>query len=102
MENPIYLTFSPIVTNLEILNKNKAILTVTFGDLLPDYNADDGEFEIKAEINSNTKIECKGLIVEHVEQLKEVSLDIIKIKLDKNTINNEIPVITYFNSSNGN
>ena len=102
LENPIYLTVSPIGTNLEILNKNKAILTVTFGDLLPDYNADGGEFEIKAEINSNTKIECKGLIVEHVEQLKDVSLDIIKIKLDKNTINNEIPVVTYFNSSNGN
>ena len=102
LENPIYLTVSPIGTNLEILNKNKAILTVTFGDLLPDYNTDSGEFEMKVEINSSTKIECKGLIVEYVEQLKEVSLDIIKIKLDRNTINNEIPVVTYFNSSNGN
>ena len=87
---------------MEILNKNIAILTVTFGDLLPDYNTDSGEFEMKVEINSSTKIECKGLIVEYVEQLKEVSLDIIKIKLDRNTINNEIPVVTYFNSSNGN
>lgn len=33
LENPIYLTVSPIGTNMEILNKNKAILTVTFGDL---------------------------------------------------------------------
>lgn len=102
LENPIYLTVSPIGTNMEILNKNKAILTVTFGDLLPDYNNDGGEFEMKVEINSNTKIECKGLIVEYVEQLKNVSLDIIKIKLDRNTINNEIPIVTYFNSSNGN
>ncbi len=102
LENPIYLTVSPIGTNMEILNKNKAILTVTFGDLLPDYNTDGGEFELKVEINSNTKIECKGLVVEYVEQLKDVTLDIIKIKLDKNTINNEIPVVTYFNSSNGN
>ena len=102
LENPIYLTVSPIGTNMEILNKNKAILTVTFGDLLPDYNTDGGEFELKVEINSNTKIECKGLVVEYVEQLKDVTLDSIKIKLDKNTINNEIPVVTYFNSSNGN
>ena len=102
LENPIYLTVSPIGTNMEIVDKNKAILTVTFGDLLPDYNTDGGEFEMKVEINSNTKIECKGLIVEYVEQLKDVSLDIIKIKLDRNTINNEIPIVTYFNSSNGN
>ena len=102
LENPIYSTISPIGTNMEILNKNKAILTVTFGDLLSDYNTDGGEFEMKVEINSNTKIECKGLIVEYVEQLKDVSLDIIKIKLDRNTINNEIPIVTYFNSSNGN
>ena len=102
LENPIYLTVSPIGTNMEILNKNKAMLTVTFGDLLPDYNTDGGEFEMKVEINSNTKIECKGLVVDYVEQLKNVSLDIIKIKLDKNTINNEVPIVTYFNSSNGN
>lgn len=57
---------------------------------------------MKVEINSNTKIDCKGLIVQYVEQLKDVSLDIIKIKLDKNTIDNEIPIVTYFNSSNGN
>ena len=55
---------------------------------------------MKVEINSNTKIECKGGI-NNIEQLGDVSLDIIKIKLDKNTINNEIPVATYFMSSNG-
>lgn len=77
-------------------------MTITFGDLLPDYNSDGGEFELKVEINYNTKIECKGLIVENLEQLKDVSLDIIKIKLDSNTINNEIPITTYFMSSNGN
>ena len=101
LEDPLYLTVSPIGTNMEIVNKNKAILTVTFDDLLPDYNTDGGEFEMKVEINSNTVIECKGGI-NKLEQLKDVSLDIIKIKLDKNTIDNEIPIVTYFNSSNGN
>lgn len=101
LEYPIYLTVSPIGTNMEILNKNKAILTVTFGDLLPDYNTDGGEFELKVELNSNTVIECKGGF-NRIEQLGDVALDIIKIKLDKNTIDNEIPIVTYFNSSNGN
>ena len=52
-------------------------------------------------IDRLVKIEFKG-IVSTAEQLEEVTLDIIKIKLDKNTIYNEIPTVTYFNSSNGN
>ena len=101
LEKPIYTTVSPVGINMEIINKNKAILTITFDDLLPNYNVDSEKFEMKVEINSNTVIECKGGI-NSVEQLKDVTLDIIKIKLDKNTINNEIPAATYFMSSNGN
>ena len=101
LENPLYLTVSPVGTNMEIVNKDKAILTITFDDLLPDYNTDGGKFEMKVEINSDTVIECKGGI-NKIEQLDDVSLDIIKIKLDKNTIDNEIPIVTYFMSSNGN
>lgn len=100
LEDPIYLTVSPIGTNMQIINKDKAILNITFNDLLPDYNNDGGNFETKVEINSNTVIECKGGI-NKIEQLGDVSLDIIKIKLDKTTINNEIPVATYFMSNNG-
>lgn len=37
-----------------------------------------------------------------IEQLKDADLSIIKIRLDKNTINNEIPIATYFISSDGN
>ena len=101
LENPLYLTVSPVGTNMEIVNKDKAILTITFDDLLPDYNTDGGKFEMKVEINSDTVIECKGGI-NKIEQLDEVALDIIKIKLDKNTIDNEIPIVTYFMSNNGN
>lgn len=100
LEDPIYLTVSPVGTNMEIVNKNKAILTITFDDLLPDYNNDE-KFEMKIEINSNTLIECKGGI-NKIEQLGDVDLDIIKIKLDKNIIDNQIPVATCFMSSNGN
>lgn len=101
LENPSYLTVSPVGRNMEIVNKNKAILTITFDDLLPDYNNDGGKFEMKIEINSNTVIECKGGI-NKIEELGDVALDIIKIKLDKNTIDNEIPIATWFMSSNGN
>ena len=101
LEDPLYLTISPIGTNIEIINNDKAILTITFDDLLPNYNTDGGKFEMKVEINSNTVIECKGGI-NKIAELENVALDIIKIKLDKNTIDNEIPIATYFMSSNGN
>lgn len=101
LEDSPYLTVSPIGTNIEIINSNKAILTITFEDLLPDYNVDGGKFEMKVEINSNTVIERKGGR-NKIEQLKDADLSIIKIRLDKNTINNEIPIATYFMSSDGN
>ena len=101
LENSPYLTVSPIGTNIEIINSNKAILTITFEDLIPDYNVDGGKFEMKVEINSNTVIERKGGR-NKIEQLKDADLNIIKIRLDKNTINNEIPIATYFMSSDGN
>lgn len=101
LEDSPYLTVSPIGTNIEIINSNKAILTITFEDLIPDYNVDGGKFEMKVEINSNTVIERKGGR-NKTEQLKDADLCIIKIRLDKNTINNEIPIATYFMSSDGN
>lgn len=101
LEDSPYLTVSPIGTNIEIINSNKAILTITFEDLIPDYNVDGGKFEMKVEINSNTVIERKGGR-NKIEQLKDADLNIIKIRIDKNTINNEIPIATYFMSSDGN
>ena len=101
LEGSPYLTVSPIGTNIEIINSNKAILTITFEDLLPDYNVDGGKFEMKVEINPNTVIERKSGR-NKIEQLKDADLCIIKIRLDKNTINNEIPIATYFMSSDGN
>ena len=92
LEDSPYLTVSPIGTNIEIINSNKAILTITFEDLIPDYNVDGGKFEMKVEINSNTVIERKGGR-NKIEQLKDADLNIIKIRLDKNTINNEIPIL---------
>ena len=75
LEDSPYLTVSPIGTNIEIINSNKAILTITFEDLIPDYNVDGGKFEMKVEINSNTVIERKGGR-NKIEQLKDADLNI--------------------------
>ncbi len=56
---------------------------------------------MKVELNSNTNIECKGGY-NKIEQLEDVSIDVINVRLDENTINNEIPVATWFMCSNGN
>lgn len=77
------------------------VKNLTLEDSLPDYNVDGGKFEMKVEINSNTVIERKGGR-NKIEQLKDADLNIIKIRLDKNTLNNEIPIATYFMSSDGN
>ena len=54
-----------------------------------------------SKLKPNTIIERKNG-KNKMEQLKDVYLGIIKLKLDKNTINNEIPIATYFMSSDGN
>ncbi len=100
LENPIYLTVSPVGLDIEIINTNKAILTISFSDLLDNYNTDGGTFEIKVELNSDTVLECKE--ANKIEELENETLDIIKIKIDKNTIDDKIPIVTYFMSSNGN
>ena len=56
---------------------------------------------MKIDINSNTVIECKSGI-NKIAQLEDIALDMIKIKLNKNTIDDEIPIATYFMSSDGN
>ena len=53
-------------------------------------------------VTQNYTVKSIGILSEELEQLKDADLNIIKIRLDKNTINNEIPIATYFMSSDGN
>ncbi|MFR8104735.1 MAG: hypothetical protein ACLU8F_06685 [Clostridia bacterium] len=87
--------------NMNIINNNKAILTLIFKESVESQNINSEEFEIQVEINSNTTIECKGGY-NKIEQLGDVLIDVINVRLDENTIKNEIPVATWFMSSNGN
>lgn len=86
---------------MNIINNNKAILTLIFKESVESQNINSEEFEIQVEINSNTTIECKGGY-NKIEQLGDVLIDVINVRLDENTIKNEIPVATWFMSSNGN
>lgn len=103
LEYPIDTKTKTLVTgkNMNIINNNKAILTLMFKESIVSQNINSEEFEIQVELNSNTTIECKGGY-NKIEQLGDVLIDVINVRLDENTINNEIPVATWFMSSNGN
>ena len=87
---------------INIENSNKAILTLKMQEYIESQDIRSEEFEVKVELNSNTDIECKGLKDPKIEDLKDVLLDVINVRLDETTLNNEIPVVTWFLSSNGN
>ena len=87
---------------INIENSNKAILTLKMHEYIESQDIRSEEFEVKVELNSNTDIECKGLKDPKIEDLKDVLLDVINVRLDETTLNNEIPVVTWFLSSNGN
>ena len=67
---------------------------------MEDYNSD-SNFEMQVELNQDTTIQTK-VGYNKIEQLGDVTIDVIGIRLDKNTINNEIPKATFFSSSCGN
>ena len=104
IENYIDINTAASVTGktINIENSNKAILTLKVQEYIESQNIKSEEFEVKVELNSDTDIECKGLQKPKIEDLRDVFLDIINVRLDKNTINDEIPVVTWFMSSNGN
>ena len=104
IENYIDINTAASVTGktINIENSNKAILTLKVQEYIESQNIKSEEFEVKVELNSDTDIECKGLQKPKIEDLRDVLLDIINVRLDKNTINDEIPVVTWFMSSNGN
>lgn len=103
IENPMNVGTTTFVTGklMDIKSSDKAILTLIVEEYVQSQNIESEEFEMKVELNSNTSLECKGMINPKIEQLGDVSIDIISVILDKNTINNEIPVATKFRSNNG-
>lgn len=90
---------SPYIKNIDIINNNKAIITVEIQDMYGTELGNTEIFEFKFLLNENTKIDSKGGGAHSIETLNNAAHDIVNIYLDKNTLNNETPLITEFYSS---
>ena len=90
---------SPDIKNIEVINSEKAIVTMEFQDRFGEYLNNNEVFEQKIIVNSNTKITSKSRLAYSVETLKNAAHDIVTIVLDKNTLNDEYPVAISFSSS---
>ncbi len=85
--------------NVEKVNSQKAIVTLEYGDSYWEAFDNEEKFEIKAIVNSNTKIVSKSNLSNSIDTIENSKNDMIMIKLDPNTINDENPVITLYESS---
>ena len=85
--------------NVEKVNSQKAIVTLEYGDSYWEAFDNEEKFEIKAIVNSNTKIVSKSNLSNSIDTIENSKNDMIMIKLDPKTINDENPVITLYESS---
>lgn len=103
---PPYNTEKPYrnVKNIEIIDNNKAILTVEISDMYEQIFGNDEKFEIKIIVDENTMIyrtegeyKYKGEKFS-INDLKTVEyyLDRASVQIDENTINDEMPIATIF------
>lgn len=85
--------------SVEKINTDKAIVTLTYGDTYWDIFDNDEQFEIKAIVNSDTKILSKSNLSNSIDTIENSKHDMIMIDLDSDTIYDENPVITVYESS---
>lgn len=89
----------PNIIDIDIQSSEKAILTLEIYDVYREAFKNEESFEIKVLVNSKTKISSKSGAAHSVETLNNAAHDIVIIYLDKNTLNDEYPVATVFDSS---
>ena len=85
--------------SVEKINTDKAIVTLTYGDTYWDIFDNDEQFEIKAIVNADTKILSKSNLSNSIDTIENSKHDMIMIDLDPDTIYDENPVITVYESS---
>lgn len=85
--------------SVEKINTDKAIVTLTYGDTYWDAFDNEEQFEIKAIVNSDTKILSKSNLSNSIDTIENSKHDMIMIDLDPDTIYDENPVITVYESS---
>lgn len=85
--------------SVERLSEDEAIVTLTYGDTHWEIFDNEEQFEIKAIVNSDTKILSKSNLSNSIDTIENSKHDMIMIDLDPDTIYDENPVITVYESS---
>lgn len=80
------------IENINIQDKDTAIVEIKYGDLFGDELTDE-TFETTVEFNSNTKFYSKGRNINSINDLEEARYNINSIVLDRNTINKKSPAV---------
>lgn len=89
----------PGVEKINIINKEKAVVTIVFSDMYGEYFNNKEEFKKDVIVNSSTKIHSKSGLAYNVETLKNAIDGFIIIVLDRKTINNNEPIVIYYGQS---
>ena len=90
---------SPNIVNLNIINGNRAIMTIEFYDIYSQEFNNDEKFTMDVLLDSNTIIRSKSGLAHSIDTLNNALHDIITMYLDPNTLNDKYPRVTMFTSS---
>ena len=90
---------SPNIVNLDIINSNRAIMTIEFCDMYSQFFNNNEKFTIDVLLDSNTIIKSKSGLAHSIDTLNNAYHDIITMYLDPNTLNDRYPLVTLFSSS---
>ena len=90
---------SPNIVNLNIINSNRAIMTIEFYDMYSQEFSINEKFTMDVLLDSNTIIRSKSGLAHSIDTLNDALHDIITIYLDSNTLNDKYPKVTMFSSS---
>lgn len=90
---------SPIVENIDIINSSKAIMKISVKDIYAEYLGNDETFEFEFMLNDKTEIKSKSGLAYSIDTINNALHDFVDLRIDKNTINDEYPVLAGFYSS---
>lgn len=97
--NASNIVASPTVENIDIINSSKAIMKVSVQDIYAEYLGNDESFEFEFILNEKTEIKSKSGLAYSIDTINNALHDFVDLRIDKNTMNDERPVLTGFYSS---
>ncbi len=87
------------IEKINIINKEKAIITIVFSDIYGNYFNNTEEFKEDVIVNSSTEIHSKSGLAYNVETLNNAIDGFVTIVLDRKTIDDEKPIVIYYGQS---